>query len=113
MEENIEKIIDEEYDGYDNAATQSIDLVQKDVSTRLSTHPRHGVGGYKQGFNPGGGGHSTFAWVGMSGRERRNGGLKNWFFFAKVRSNELKIFNILRTYELKFGPDLGCRTENL
>ncbi|XP_072047837.1 CD63 antigen-like isoform X2 [Amphiura filiformis] len=32
MEENINKIIEEEYDGSDNAATQSIDLVQKDFN---------------------------------------------------------------------------------
>ena len=24
----------------------------------------------------------------------------------------MKIFNILRAYELIFGPNLGCRTEN-
>ena len=40
-----------------------------------------------------------------------NGGLKNWFS-AKVRSKERNIFNILRAYELKFGPNLGCKTEN-
>ena len=57
------------------------------------------------------GGYSTFFGVGMSGVERQNEGLKNWFF-AKVRSKELTIFNILRAYELKFGPNLGCRTEN-
>ena len=37
--------------------------------------------------------------------ERRNGGLKNYFFSffcSKVRSKELKTFNILRAYELKF-----------
>ena len=28
--------------------------------------------------------------------------------FAKVRSKELKIFNILRAYELKFEPNLGA-----
>ena len=47
-----------------------------------------------------------------------NGGLKNCFFFfflffvVKVRSKELKIFNILRANELKLGPSSGCRTEN-
>ena len=40
------------------------------------------------------------------------GGLKNWFLFVKVRSKELKISNILWAYELKFRPNLGCRTEN-
>ena len=34
------------------------------------------------------------------------------FVLAKVRSKELKIFIILRAYELKFGPSLGCRIEN-
>ena len=47
----------------------------------------------------------------MSGGKHRNRGLKNWFF-AKVRSKELKIFKILRAYELKFEPYLGCRAEN-
>ena len=38
-------------------------------------------------------------------------GAPNWR--AKlVRSQEQKIINILRAYELKFGPNLGCRTEN-
>ena len=37
---------------------------------------------------------------------------KELIFFVKVKSNELKIFNILRAYKLKFGPNLGCRTEN-
>ena len=32
--------------------------------------------------------------------------------FVKYKSKELKIFNILRARELKFGPNLGCRTEN-
>ena len=60
------------------------------------------------------GGHSTVVWVGMSDAERRYGGLKDFFFFfAKVRSKELKIFNILRAYKLKFGPNLGCRTKNV
>ena len=40
-------------------------------------------------------------------------GSKELIFFAKVRSKELKIFNIsLRAYELKFEPNLGCRAEN-
>ena len=38
------------------------------------------------------------------------GGLKNWF--SGERSKELKIFNIMGAYELKFGPNLGCRTES-
>ena len=28
-----------------------------------------------------------------------------------VRSKELKMFNILRAYELKFEPNIGCRTK--
>ena len=32
--------------------------------------------------------------------------------FEKVRSKELKFFNILGTYELKFGPNLSCRAKN-
>ena len=28
---------------------------------------------------------------------------------VKARCKELKIFNILRAYELKFKPNLGCR----
>ena len=35
-----------------------------------------------------------------------------FFFFAIVRSKELKIFDILRAYKLKFKPNLGCRAEN-
>ena len=52
--------------------------------------------------------------VGMSGVEYRNGGLKNFFFFFACgsRSKELKNFNVLRAYELKFGPNLDNRTEN-
>ena len=61
-------------------------------------------------------GHTTFVLLGMSGADRQNRGLKNLFFFffflAKVRSKEVKGFNILRAYELKFGPNLGCTTEN-
>ena len=44
--------------------------------------------------------------------EHPNGGLKNFFFFfffffakVHVRSKELKIYNILRAYELKFGSN--------
>ena len=33
-------------------------------------------------------------------------------FFPKVRSKELKILNLLRAYEPKFGPNLDCRTKN-
>ena len=33
---------------------------------------------------------------------RRNGGLKN-FFFTRVMSKKLKIFNILRAYHLNLG----------
>ena len=51
--------------------------------------------------------NSTLFLVGMSGA--LYGGLKNWFFFAKVRSKKLKIYNILRAKELKFEPNLGCR----
>ena len=47
----------------------------------------------------------------MSGAKHGNGDLKNCSF-TKVRSKELKIFNILRAYELKFEPNLGCRAEN-
>ena len=65
----------------------------------------------------GGGKHLTSFFVGMSGAKRQNEGLKNWlfflFFFAKVRSKELKIFNILRAYALKFEPNLDCRAENV
>ena len=62
--------------------------------------------------------------LGISGREHRNGGLKNCVFcfcflfcfglvlYAKVRSTELKIFNILRAYELKFEPNLGHRAKS-
>ena len=58
-------------------------------------------------------GHSTLVWVGMSTVERQNGGLKNWYFFcAKLRSKELKIFNISRAKELKFEPNLS-RAENM
>ena len=59
----------------------------------------------------GGGGHSTVFLVGMSCAKCGNVGLKNWFF-TKVSSKELKIFNSLRAYKLKFEPDLGCRAEN-
>ena len=43
---------------------------------------------------------------------RRNGGVKDGIF-AKVRSKELKIVNILTTYnELKSEPNLGCTAGN-
>ena len=35
-----------------------------------------------------------------------------FFFFAKVRSKELKFCYILGAYELNFGPNLGCRAKN-
>ena len=67
-------------------------------------------------------GCEVYSWGGgalnfVFGRDVRRGALK-WgskelIFFFKVRSKELKIFNIyMRAYELKFGPNLGCRTEN-
>ena len=40
-------------------------------------------------------------------------GSKKLGFFAKVRSTELKIFKILRAYELKFEQKLGCRAKIL
>ena len=51
------------------------------------------------------------------GRDDRCGVLKWVFkeliFFAKVRaSKRTESFNILRAYELKFEPNLGCRPEN-
>ena len=56
-------------------------------------------------------GHSTFVWIGITGTERQNGGQKN-YFFCESKVKELKFFNILRAYELKLWPNLGCRTEN-
>ena len=35
------------------------------------------------------------------------GAKEPFFFIAKVRSQELKVFNILRAYKLKLGPNLG------
>ena len=32
--------------------------------------------------------------------------------FCKSKAKEVKIFNILRGYKLKFEPNLGCRAEN-
>ena len=54
--------------------------------------------GMKSTMNTYGGTQLCFL-VGMSGTERWNGVLKSWFF-AKVtwRSQELKIFNILRAW---------------
>ena len=34
------------------------------------------------------------------------------FFLVKVRSMELQNFHVLRTYELKFEPNFGCRADN-
>ena len=45
MEDNIALIIKEDYDGSDNAATQSIDLVQEDVSAIPPPHGIPGMGG--------------------------------------------------------------------
>ena len=53
-----------------------------------------------------GGGHSTCFGPGVRNRDVRTE------FFVKVRSDELKIFNIFRGYELKFVPNLGCITDN-
>ena len=50
---------------------------------------------------PGGGGHSTFFWVGVCGPDFRNGGLVNWSLPLKRGACELKIS--------KFG---GLWTEN-
>ena len=46
------------------------------------------------------------------GRYVRRGAPKWGSYFVKIRSKELKIFNILRAYELKFEQNLGCRAEN-
>ena len=39
-----------------------------------------------------------------------------FFFFCESKVynmyKDLKLFNILRAYELKFEPNLGCRAEN-
>ena len=56
-------------------------------------------------------GHSFVFLVGMASAKHQNGGLKT-DSFVKVRSKELKIFNILRPYELIFESNLGCRAEN-
>ena len=40
------------------------------------------------------------------------GSKNDFFFFFFKRSTELEMFNILQAYELKFGQNLGCRTEN-
>ena len=49
------------------------------------------------------------------GRDVRHGAPK-WrskgHFFSPIRFKDLKIFNILRAYKLKFEQNLGCRTEN-
>ena len=58
-------------------------------------------------FRPQGGTQLYFWYV---WHEAPKWGLKNWFF-AKVRSEELKFFNILKAYELKFEPNLDCRVE--
>ena len=61
----------------------------------------------KPTFDPGRG--ALNFWLGMSDAAaecQKEGG------FMKVRSKELKIFNILRDYELKFGPELRCKSEN-
>ena len=52
-------------------------------------------------------GHSTW------GMTAEMGSIKELIFFLpKVRSEELKVFNILRACELKFELNLGCTTEN-
>ena len=95
------------FDKYNTVNTFSC----KNLNTESSKFERK----KKETARENGSGALNFCLVGMSGAERRNGSLKNWSVFAKVRSKELSIFNILRAYGLKFmkfGPNLGCRTEN-